>query len=111
MAKTKTMTAKGGMTCAFCNGKGKDPFGLLSPMSDCQVCSGTGKVTVDQPTRKCAFCKGTGIHFDQRLTCTVCRGKGTVTVASGAKTCSVCKGTGKGQDGLPCLSCRGKGVA
>jgi len=26
------------ITCAFCKGKGKDPFGLLSKLADCQVC-------------------------------------------------------------------------
>jgi len=30
--------------CAFCSGSGKDPFDLLSPLSHCLVCSGTGQV-------------------------------------------------------------------
>jgi len=111
MAKKKE-TVKGGSirTCAFCKGKGIDPFGLLSPESTCQVCSGTGKVRVDPPRAMCAFCKGTGVYFDSRLTCTVCGGKGMVTVPKGAKTCPKCKGTGKGLDDLPCLHCGGKGV-
>jgi len=108
----KTITAKAtGITCAFCNGTGKDPFGLLSPLATCQVCSGTGKVKVTPPTAKCAFCNGTGIHLDKRLTCTACGGKGMVTVPMGAKTCSECNGSGQAPDGLPCLNCRGKGVA
>lgn len=108
----KTITAKAtGITCAFCKGLGKDPFGLLSPLATCQVCSGTGKVKVTPPTAKCAFCNGTGVHLDKRVTCTVCGGKGVVTVPKGAKTCSECNGSGQAPDGLPCLNCRGKGVA
>lgn len=96
--------------CAFCNGTGKDPFGLLSPLSTCQVCSGRGKVSVTPPTIKCAFCNGTGIYLDKRITCTVCGGKGVVTEPKGAKTCPECKGSGQAPDSLPCLNCRGKGV-
>ncbi len=96
--------------CAFCNGTGKDPFGLLSPLATCQVCLGRGKVSVNPPTAKCAFCNGTGISPDKRITCTVCGGKGVVTVPKGAKTCPECKGSGQAPDGLPCLACRGKGV-
>jgi DnaJ-class molecular chaperone len=28
--------------CSFCEGKGKDPFNLLSKASQCQVCNGLG---------------------------------------------------------------------
>ena len=110
MAKKKKTAQGGGITCAFCKGTGKDPFGLLSPMATCQVCNGTGKVSVATPRATCAFCKGTGVYFDTRVTCTVCGGKGSVTVPSGAKKCPACKGTGKAPDGLPCLTCKGKGV-
>ncbi|MEW6674746.1 MAG: hypothetical protein AB1348_01790 [Nitrospirota bacterium] len=106
MAKVKGAEIK----CAFCKGLGKDPFGLLSPLSICQVCLGRGKVRVTPPTAECAFCNGTGIYLDKRITCTVCGGKGVVTVPKGAKTCPDCKGTGQAPDGLPCLACRGKGV-
>ena len=97
--------------CAFCKGTGKDPFGLLSPLSICQVCSGSGKVKVTPPTIECAFCKGTGIYPGKRLTCTVCGGKGVVTIPKDAKLCTICKGTGQAPDDLPCLNCHGKGVA
>jgi len=110
MAKRKA-TAKGGeIRCAFCKGTGKDPFGVLSPLSLCQVCKGTGKVKVASPAIKCAFCKGTGIYLDKRITCTVCGGKGMVTAPKGAKACPDCKGSGQAPDGLPCLTCKGKGV-
>jgi len=111
MAKKETTAKAAGITCAFCKGLGKDPFGLLSPLATCQVCSGTGKVRVTPPTVKCAFCNGTGVYVHKRLTCTVCGGKGMVTVPKGAKTCSECNGSGQARDGLPCLACRGKGVA
>ena len=107
----KAVKSKAGITCAFCNGTGKDPFGILSPLSTCQVCGGKGKVSVNPPTAKCAFCDGTGIFPDKRITCTVCGGKGMVTVPKGAKTCPECKGSGQASDGLPCLNCRGIGVA
>lgn len=48
--------------CAFCKGKGKDPFNLLSKLAACQVCGGTGKIKVDEPMIECAFCKGGGAH-------------------------------------------------
>ncbi len=98
--------------CAFCKGKGKDPFELLSELAACQVCSGTGKVEVIEPAIKCAFCKGTGVYpHIGRVTCTVCSGKGMVTAQGDTGTCSECEGTGQTIDsGLPCINCRGKGV-
>ena len=98
--------------CAFCKGKGKDPFELLSKLATCQVCGGTGKVEVMEPAIKCAFCKGTAIYpRDGRVTCTVCNGKGMVTVKGETEGCLKCKGTGaETESGLPCLKCGGKGV-
>jgi len=102
----------GMLKCAFCKGKGKDPFDLLSELAACQVCSGTGKVEDIEPAVKCAFCKGTGVYpHNSRVTCTVCSGKGMVTVKGATDTCSECEGTGQTIDsGLPCIKCRGKGV-
>lgn len=98
--------------CAFCKGKGKDPFNLLSKLAACQVCGGTGHVKVDEPMIKCAFCKGTGAHPHSRVTCSACNGKGSVTCRGGAKEeCPNCEGTGYKVDGnLPCSVCGGKGV-
>ena len=98
--------------CAFCKGKGKDPFELLSKLATCQVCGGTGKVEVKEPAIKCAFCKGTGIYpRDGRVTCTVCNGKGMVTVKGETEGCPKCKGSGQEiESGLPCIKCGGKGV-
>jgi DnaJ-class molecular chaperone len=98
--------------CAFCKGKGKDPFELLSKLANCQVCGGKGKVEVIEPAIKCAFCKGTGIYpRDGRVTCTVCNGKGMVTVKGETEGCPKCKGSGQEiESGLPCIKCGGKGV-
>jgi len=99
------------ITCAFCKGKGKDPFDLLSEHSACQVCGGAGKVAIIEPAISCAFCRGTGVHpHGARVTCTVCNGKGMVTVKCATEACAKCKGTGMATDsGLPCVACGGKG--
>jgi len=98
--------------CAFCKGKGKDPFNLLSELATCQVCGGKGEVEVEEPVIKCAFCKGTGVYpHNGRVTCTVCNGKGSIHVKGNTNPCPECKGTGKEIDsGLPCIKCGGKGV-
>jgi len=106
------MAGKDAINCAFCQGKGLDPFGLLSPISECQACGGTGKVEVKEPMIKCAFCMATGVYpHNARVTCTVCNGKGMVTVKGTTDQCPKCKGTGRTIDsGLPCIKCGGKGV-
>ena len=98
--------------CAFCKGKGVDPFDLLSKLATCQVCGGAGEVKVREPTRKCAYCQGTGVHpYGVRITCTVCNGKGMVTVKEPYEECPKCKGTGREiGSGLSCIKCGGKGV-
>ena len=97
--------------CAFCKGKGVDPFELLSPISTCAICGGKGKVNVEEPYIECAFCHGTGVYPHTRLNCTVCSGKGVVTFKEPKVTCPQCKGTGREPwGGLPCLRCGGIGV-
>jgi len=97
--------------CAFCQGKGIDPFELLSKLSTCQVCGGRGEVTIPEPAIECAFCGGSGVHRDQRLTCVVCGGKGMVNIKEPYETCPDCEGKGvKSGDYLPCSRCKGKGV-
>jgi len=104
------------VTCAFCQGTGKDPFGIMSSMANCQVCGGTGVRTLYQPTATCAFCGGTGVHPHSRLTCTTCGGVGTVQIPDDAVTCPCCGGTGREADyeypdsPLSCRCCGGKGV-
>ncbi len=86
------------LTCGFCHGKGRDPFGLMSPLSTCQACGGTGRRTLPQPTARCAFCRGTGVHPGTRMTCTTCDGVGTVQAPADAVRCPCCGGTGRACD-------------
>ena len=95
--------------CSFCKGIGKDPFDLLSPNSDCQVCHGEKIVVLQEPVRKCVFCSGSGKNpLGARVPCIVCGGKGFNHCESNTK-CAQCKGTGKSSDGLPCTGCKGFG--
>jgi DnaJ-class molecular chaperone len=98
--------------CAFCKGKGKDPFELLSKLATCQVCGGRGTVKVDDSHIKCVYCLGTGVFpYGSRLTCTVCGGKGVVAIKGKNEVCKDCKGTGRSRvSGLSCITCKGKGV-
>jgi DnaJ-class molecular chaperone len=64
------------ITCAFCQGKGLDPFAVPSAISKCQVCKGRGKNIILEPVEKCFACLGTGIYKHHRLCCAVCQGKG-----------------------------------
>ncbi|MBU2462060.1 hypothetical protein KKH65_04200 [bacterium] len=101
--------------CAFCNGTGKDPFQLLSKLSDCQVCSGKGKVKINGPTVKCNFCGGTGVqpYTTSRLHCLACGGVGVVTKIEPSKKCPKCDGTGiypRRPHPVACYICKGQGV-
>ncbi|MBT9140870.1 MAG: Chaperone protein DnaJ [Dehalococcoidia bacterium] len=99
--------------CAFCDGMGKDPFGLLSILSTCQVCGGRGKVAVTEPFARCAFCNGSGVHPSRRYTCIACNGKGVIpTPQIGEReVCPECGGTGQSRShwNVPCLKCKGRG--
>ena len=105
-APPKTMAE---VKCAFCNGKGKDPWGLMSVLADCQVCKGRGTVMIEEPYENCSVCHGTGVQYNKRLNCLACGGKGVLPVREGMKTCPECGGSGKGAMGLYCLKCKGRG--
>ena len=102
--------------CAFCKGKGKDPWGLPSFLSNCQVCKGSGIVRVYGPTKECAFCGGSGIQpfTTSRLHCIACGGKGVVTAIEPSMECPTCGGSGINPRILPplapCSTCKGQGV-
>ena len=97
--------------CAFCRGKGKDPFEIMSKEATCQVCGGRGEVLVIEPSVKCAHCQGTGVAPGSRNVCTTCGGRGVISVTDGKNVCPECHGRGKAAESdLPCLSCGGKGV-
>jgi len=104
------------VVCAFCGGKGRDPFGIMSHLATCQVCGGQRCHTLHQPIATCAFCQGTGVHPGSRNTCTTCRGIGMVEVTANAITCPCCVGSGRAADDfwpdspLSCGCCEGKGV-
>jgi len=98
------------MPCAFCQGTGKDPFGIMSRLSSCCVCRGRGTVAVEVPHEPCAHCKGTGAV--KRLTCTVCGGRGVLPALEGStEVCPGCGGTGDDHcaPAMACLRCRGRG--
>lgn len=103
------------VSCAFCGGTGRDPFGIMSPLATCQVCGGAGRRRLFQPTHRCAFCRGTGVHPGSRMTCTSCGGVGLVTAPADAVTCPGCGGSGRASDylwpgsPLSCGLCHGKG--
>lgn len=101
--------------CAFCNGTGKDPFGLLSHLSDCQVCLGKGEVEILGPVVTCNFCHGSGIqpYTTSRLHCLACGGVGVVTKITPSRKCPVCKETGiypRRPHPVACHICHGQGV-
>ena len=104
-----------GVTCAFCGGKGRDPFGVMSPLATCQVCGGRGVHLLRPPLVSCAFCHGTGVHPGSRLTCTVCGGVGRVELPEGAMSCPFCRGSGRtgvaswNDSRLSCGRCGGTG--
>ena len=103
---TNTTTIK----CAFCQGKGKDPFQLLSALATCQVCNGEGKVNVIAPYDNCPACGGAGIKLHTRLVCTVCAGRGVISHQKGGEDCPACQGSGKNRENdLPCSTCGGSG--
>ncbi|MEW6685012.1 MAG: hypothetical protein AB1393_02240 [Candidatus Edwardsbacteria bacterium] len=93
--------------CGFCNGAGEKPRG-----SKCSVCRGAGTVSVEPPTVRCAYCKGSGEEKPRsNVTCTACRGKGVIHVEEPVDICPHCRGTGKEPTNkLVCIKCRGKGV-
>jgi DnaJ-class molecular chaperone len=109
-----TMSIKHGriveISCSFCSGSGKDPFGIMSSLSTCCVCKGRGFVLIQEPYTPCAHCRATGAI--NTLTCTVCGGIGFVPKVPGLeKTCPVCRGTGDDTSApaMACLRCRGRG--
>ena len=99
------------VTCGFCKGTGRDPYGVLSKISDCPVCRGHKSVEVETPTVPCLYCKGSGRQRHTRLTCSACRGKGVIPMAGPTTKCTKCRGTGREPEAdLPCSLCKGSGL-
>lgn len=99
------------VVCAFCDGRGIDPFGVMSTISVCGSCGGTGHVRVPEPRAGCAFCAGSGVQPGTRLTCGACHGKGAQTVREPLEPCDHCRSTGREPVGAPlyCATCNGVG--
>ena len=77
MAQRAAVKEKWGeLTCAFCQGKGRDPFMVPSFLSNCGTCGGTGKIRVKEPYVPCRTCGGTGRPTLQPLRLSGLRGKG-----------------------------------
>lgn len=73
------------LKCAYCSGRGLDPFGCPGPTSKCAVCGGKGYNCVVAPYATCPACGGTGKAPGRRVTCTTCRGKGVVAARPGSR--------------------------
>ena len=114
MPKTQAIAKqRASVLCAFCRGTGRDPFGIMSALSTCCVCGGTGAVLIETPYVRCAFCQGSGVYPRSRQTCTACGGAGVIPVHEPNKTCPHCLGTGidpQSETGLYCLTCHGAGI-
>lgn len=100
MAETATIK------CAFCKGKGVDPFGIPSELSRCQVCNGRKVNVVLTPSEECPACLGTGVYKFHRLVCAVCKGRGQVSRVAGKDRTEGCEPGNKEmldiETGLPC---------
>ena len=64
--------------CAFCKGTGRDPFHVMSHLSNCPVCGGKRTVRIREPYETCKACEGTGRYFNSKMYCWICKGKGVV---------------------------------
>jgi DnaJ-class molecular chaperone len=98
------------LPCAFCRGRGVDPYGPPSASARCEVCRGQGENEVPVPHSACLYCLGSGSY--RTFSCLVCRGTGVVPpVAEPTARCPDCRGRAfDAARGLPCLRCRGRGL-
>jgi DnaJ-class molecular chaperone len=97
--------------CAFCGGTGRDPYRILSRVSDCPVCKGHKTVEVETPVVACLYCKGTGRQRHTRLACSGCGGAGVIALAGPTTRCPQCDGSGREPEAdLACSLCKGAGL-
>lgn len=106
--KTKKIKDSALMVCAFCQGRGLDPFGIPSRFSKCQVCKGRKENVVLLPHEECSACLGSGVYKHHRLPCAVCKGRGVLHAIPGKDRKYGCKPENEEmldvETGLPCLS-------
>jgi len=104
--------ARTAVPCAFCQGRGTDPFGLLAKRSACPVCLGKGVLEAPGERVRCAYCGARGVQPHTRLTCSSCGGKGFQAVPEPRTVCARCGGLGQAPASelhLPCPDCHGSG--
>lgn len=96
------------IACAFCRGRGVDPFGVPSKLSKCQICKGRKKNFVLGPFEECPACLGSGVYKHHRLPCAVCKGRGQLHKIPGKDRTYGCVPENEEmldiETGLPCLS-------
>ncbi|MEK7211015.1 MAG: hypothetical protein AAB731_00090 [Patescibacteria group bacterium] len=107
--KIKKSPSRGSLiACAFCRGRGVDPFGILSKLSQCQACKGKKENFILEPHEECAACLGTGVFKHHRLPCAVCSGRGMLHRIPGKDRTDGCRPENKEmldiETGLPCIS-------
>lgn len=110
-SKTENSTVK--INCAYCQGTGKDRFGVMSALSTCPVCHGRGFHILTRPLVPCVYCGGSGVSpTGGRYYCLACGGKGVHHRPKTQQCCSECHGTGitKGGSGFYCYTCHGSGL-
>ncbi len=96
--------------CAFCHGKGTDPYNVMSAASRCESCRGRKSVLVVRNHVRCKCCNGAG--SDKTYRCPECLGAGVVSVVPEPNAvCPECGGVGfSSSSGLECLKCVGRGL-
>jgi len=96
--------------CAYCKGKGVDPYRIMSELSTCCACLGKKTIEVITPFKECLFCRGSGEDLGGRYSCGVCGGAGVVHVPRPSQPCPECEGVGiTGGASLYCTNCKGTG--
>ena len=103
--------------CPTCKGHGK-----TASLNICNICSGTGKITIPDGYELCKNCNGMGSYPAEKdifkndgenHRCETCNGKGYIPKSAEEITCDKCDGTGL-EPGiiiryLTCMKCNGKG--
>ncbi|MEB3831534.1 hypothetical protein [Phormidium sp. CCY1219] len=109
--QSKLLQSDSKLQCAYCQGTGKDRFGVMSALSSCPACQGRGYHWMTPPVVACAYCAHTGVSpTGTRNPCLACGGKGVHQRSPDAPLCENCGGTGRSRSGhFYCHPCHGSG--